>query len=65
LLHYKKYTKDNPYRQQPLKNLEKDLKYFLQTGAEDVEEDEGAVGGVTAHEVAVGDASQEGEGLKR
>jgi hypothetical protein len=34
-------------------------------GAEDVEEDEGAVGEVGAHEVAMGDAVQPGDGHKR
>ena len=33
-------------------------------GAQDVEEDEGTVGGVVAHEVAMGEPSQEGERLK-
>ena len=34
-------------------------------GAEDVEEDEGAVGDITAHQVAVRDALQQREGLER
>lgn len=33
-------------------------------GAEDVQEDEGAVGEVLAHQVAMGDSSEQGEGFK-